>query len=106
MKCICVRKCQVSIGGRASLVSAGKVLEFDECPSHFEPVDNGEEIDFLIASEDELKARKWKFADAAEAIKKYLYVDLDHEEGMTKSKAIDMIMDARFRAIDNPSKVS
>ena len=100
MKCVCRTKCQTRLSsGKIKFFTPGMVEEFSKCPTHFEPIEEIEEVNFQTASKEELMAAKWKKEDAVAFI---------HEKGaepiiedqIKKSDLVDMILDARFREVD------
>ena len=94
------------VGTKIRLVRKGDVIELAKPHSHFRALEATPEVpvvapvDFLKASAAELQAAKWKFKDAAEAVKEAYNVDLFKEDGTKKSEIISQIIDARFRAVD------
>jgi len=109
MKYVCRVTCQHKIEGKITFCERGYIFEFAEDPGpRFEcleakpgatPIDKQYEIDFLKASEDELKEAKWEFKQAYEAIKDAYDIELFKEKGTRKSEIISQILDARFRAV-------
>lgn len=100
---VCRKTCQVRIGGKITLCTRGQIYTLDKPNGNFQSI-NGEvetyQVDFIKASQEELKAAKWKFVDAYKAIKETYDVELTREEGTTRMNVIDQILDARYRAID------
>lgn len=104
MKCVCIKTCQIRHNDRITFVMKGEVYEFDECPANFRVVAGEAEeapaVDFTKASEDELKAAKWKFEDANAAMEQAYGKSLEKEEGTKKSDVIAQILDIRYRAVN------
>jgi hypothetical protein len=78
-------------------VSPGRVLEFEECPAHFTVITDDTPADFINDSEEALMAKKWKFSDAAKAIKEAFSIEL--KKG-SKADIVASIVDARYRVVD------
>ena len=107
MKCVCTRTCQVKIGKAIIFVAKDEVMDFEECPAHFQVLDADVPVDFENDSEQVLMEKKWKFKEAAKAVKELFGVELKKKEGDNKSDVIERIVDARYRSLDGfvPNKV-
>jgi len=106
MKYVCLQTCQIKVYEKTTLVKRGAVVDVPDDPGQRfrcleDPVVEYQ-IDFLKASEQELKNAKWKFADAKKAIGEAYGVELTREDGDKKSDIIAQILDAKYRAI-NPT---
>ena len=104
MKYVCLKTCQLRINGHITFCEKGEIYNLKEANQFFrcieEKVVPDYKIDFIKASEAELKGAKWKFDDAFKAIKEHFDVELDKEEGTRKSDVIKQILDARYRALN------
>jgi len=105
MKYVCRKNCQHRDNGKIRFCERGRVYEFAEKPKFgFDTIGEKSEpdykLDFLTASEEELKKTKWSFDDASDAIQAAYGVELFREEGTRKSEVIDQILDARFRSVE------
>lgn len=81
----------------------GEIHDLPECPTHFsslEDEDTQREVNFLTDGEEALMELKWKFSDAAEAVKEAYDADLKKHEDTTKADIVAQILDARYRALD------
>ena len=101
MKCVCDKKCQTVIDGLVHFCSKGRVEDFDECPSNWTPLEGpkAKAVDFGTASEDELMETKWKYSDAKAFVKDTYNVTLKKHRDTTKKQLVEMILDARYRAV-------
>ena len=99
MQCVCDIQCQQRLDdGSIKWFMPGDLFEFKECPIHFRPVmgeDEAPTIDFTEAGEAELMAAKWKFAEAAAAIKAAYGVELTKVD--SKMEVVKEILDIRHR---------
>ena len=96
--------CQVrNAQDRIITLSKGTVIDYPGKHVHLRPVEGAtekaEKINFLKASEAELKAAKWKFSEANEAMMVAYGKELTKEEGTKKSDIIAQILDIRYRAV-------
>lgn len=102
MKCVCRTTCQARLaGGKIKLFKRGEVGDFEECPIHFEAIDEKkpDTLDFLTASEDELLEATWTVTAARKAIKDKFGITLKNPKGTKKVDLIDQILDARYRGV-------
>lgn len=104
MKYVCRQTCQVRIKDQITLCNKGQIYELDEPNDRFQAIAEEQEnykVDFLKASEAELKEAKWSFTEAKKAIKAAYDVTLTNAKGTSRMNVIDQILDARYRAIDS-----
>ena len=103
MKYVCLQTCQIRKGPQILLCEKGEIYELDKPNPRFQCIEEKAaptySIDFLKASESELKEAKWKFSDAYDAIKEKF--DIELEKGSKKSDIVAQILDARFRAVNH-----
>lgn len=101
MKCVAIRRCQTrNARGTIRTYAKGDVDNFDKCPAHFRPIE-GEEampLDFETAQEQELLESDFDL----DTLKAYIEAKYDKKAGNRgKEKTIEMLLDCRFRALDN-----
>ncbi len=101
MKCVCRRKCQQrSKFGKILTFRVGDVYDFEECPTHFEPIegDNAVALNFDTAQEQELLESEFDLDE----LKRYIEEKYDRKPGNRgKEKTIEMLLDCRYRSIDH-----
>ncbi len=102
MKCICTAKCFIKHDGRTARFNPGQVIEFEECPTHFEELKENTPLDFLTSGEEKLLNTKWRLEDAKKAIKAAFGVTLT---GKKKETIVKQILDARNRSVDTTTVV-
>jgi hypothetical protein len=96
MKCVCTQACQKRVNGKIKYYHRGDLETFDECPSFFKPVD-GQNINFLTASEGEMMEARWAVKDAKLAMKLGYDVDLQVDPDDKKRDIVNRILDIRKR---------
>lgn len=99
MKCVCLVKCFVSFHGRNTRFNPGRVVEFEECPKHFKPLDEKievEGINFDDMSEDELIEAEYPLDD----LKAFIMGKYGLDSGRKgKRKTVSMLLDCRYREV-------
>jgi len=110
MKYVCIRTCQIRIAGKITLCEKGNIYELKEADPRFQCIEEKAapeyKIDFLKASEAELKEAKWNFKDAAKVMKEHFDKKLNNEDGTKKSDVIKQILDIRYRAVNTLNEAS
>lgn len=97
MKCICSKKCQARLNnGKIKFFMPGETADFEECPTHFLPVD-AYDADFQKSTEEALMASKWKKAEAIAFIEE---CGATYKETDDKADLVSQIIDARYRKVD------
>lgn len=106
MDYVCRRDCQITdVNGKIMFIERDAVVEAKKNPRKgcFDEIGGSEELDFITASEEELHAAKWTFAEAKQAVGEAFGVEIKKREGDKKSDVISKILDARFRN-DKPAE--
>jgi hypothetical protein len=85
--------------GKIRFFDRGRVWDFEQCPTHFSPLEgeNAKVIDFATAKEAELLAATYDLADLKEYIKA-TYGASPGNRG--KEKTVEMLLDCRYREVD------
>ena len=99
MKCVCVCKHQrrEEEGKRPGWIFPGDTRDFDECPTHFVPLENFD-IDFMAASERELLSEGTDLTD----MKKFILDKFGEKAGNRgKEKTVEMLLDLRYRFVED-----
>jgi len=101
MKCVCVRDCYIrNTEGRPQHFSAGQVEEFKKVPNHFRAIEGKKAgpVDFDTAQEQELREAEYDLDELKAFIEKR-YDKKARNRG--KEKTVDLLLDSRYRDIDN-----
>ena len=110
MKYVCLKTCQIRKGTQIVLCTKGDIIELPKPDPRFQCIEEKAapeyKIDFLKASEAELKEAKWNFKDAAKVMKEHFDKKLDNEDGTKKSDVIKQILDIRYRAVNTLNEAS
>jgi hypothetical protein len=105
MLCICRRPCQVRVSGRIVTFGLGDVIDFEECPMHFEALEGvkASPINFGTAEEAELLNSGFKLPD----LRKYLWETYKKRtRSNDRERLISILLDCRYRELTvDPNKV-